>query len=1246
MKTTHRVLSLTLAVVIALGAFAVPMNFGIKSAYAATVTMETSADDHGKKFFGNSLLQVIITDDSKDDSSTIETVSPDIEVRDDSGTLVTTLTPDIDETGDDTSTFEWYASDDDSSIEPQDPENDAGNPADADFLDRSQPLEDGWSLKIIYKGVSTTITYTDQPSSISVDRDSSYGSDNLLFLTIADQDANADPTHRDVVITDDAADFPEIAGDSAHNDGIVCTETGDNSAEFECEYQIGIDLNATNSEASVSFTVTDQSTYMNDTDDDGVIEGNGNDDTNLTPETSTDDITVSIENIDGDVSPVSTVTMSSELPLTLTDPDRNLSSKDEDTVDSDADTFDSGENDGTIAPEDLFGDFGSTGLIVYIDSDGGDVEAVPLTETQDSSGVFLPDLANDQLKVSFLADGDTPTENNGILEFTADNIDEDIVIAYIDPQGADAADDLTASQVISLTRTPGTLAVTASAGINSDFTITLTDSDLNDNPKTKDSYTIAFDDGQLVNDVEYPLERAGDTIGDLATLELTINGDNPTFDDDLTYTLTETGLNTGVFTAKLDMQEILNSTDVAVEDGDKLKFTYHDFMGDTERESSATLTIGRADSAVDLSRDELPIPPDPTGTTNDALGSDSVVINLQITDPDKNENSGSQDTLVIDLGNNMVVDVDGDGFSESGIDDETTNIDDTGVALEDIMPNGLDGLVLKETGANTGVFEEDLVFNREGVDDFQVDEWQDLRITFIYTDDQGDENSAGVTFRGHDSIVDVEPTSLSTTGTLKVTLQDEDLNLDDSEIEEFDCTFDDADMLAFAAENDDIDNAGQCVTFTETGEDTGIFEGEMELGNDINVLDNAAGDQASNIHITYNEEVDSSGDEPDATEVDVPIVTATGTIQVTPALVGPGTEITVHILDSDLNETPDGRDTVDEADGFVTFRSDRTEVGKSDIGMQETGPSTGVFEFKIQLNTDAQDCADDDLGLEKYNAATTSNDEGEIGACPGDLVSIKYDDNQDANGRSTTVSAVVEVKSWDPEFQADKDSYSVGDKLTLSISDPDANRDSDVADTLRDIRVYSDTDQVGETVSAIETGKDTGVFKLSIALSGTSQSGGVEVKTGDDVTVQYTDEFPADFTDNEEDKDFRFTTTVGNGPVGDTSFTPTAPSLKDVTGNELSSVTAGQQVVLSTSVVNNLDRAQPFAAILEVRDSSGVTVFLAWQTGSLNQAGQTQVGLSWTPDNPGNYTIRTFVISDLNNPQILSKVMESQITVS
>lgn len=108
---------------------------------------------------------------------------------------------------------------------------------------------------------------------------------------------------------------------------------------------------------------------------------------------------------------------------------------------------------------------------------------------------------------------------------------------------------------------------------------------------------------------------------------------------------------------------------------------------------------------------------------------------------------------------------------------------------------------------------------------------------------------------------------------------------------------------------------------------------------------------------------------------------------------------------------------------------------------------------------------------------------------------------------------------------------------------------------------------------------------------------------------------------------------------------PGAPTLKDVMGNLIDEVSADEQIIVSSTIMNNLDHDQPYTAIMEVRDSTGVTVFLAWQTGKLDASSASEVGLSWTPTAPGDYTIRVFVISDLLIPDVLSPVVESGITV-
>jgi hypothetical protein len=1016
---------------------------------------------------------------------------------------------------------------------------------------------------------------------------------------------------------------------------ITFEETGDNTDVFESvDVFLGDLIVVDVGNESVILTLNDRADYAD-------VDSADN------TSTETDEETFTVDDVDGDFEDVGSVTFGSELKLTLIDVDRNIDSQDDDSLD-DCEVF------------------------VFVDAadDLGDTECVPMEETEDNSGTFTIDLSNGELRITFLGEGEDSTEDNGILELrnnaSNNDITEDIVVEYEDPADDASEVSVVASFTLGIDLTDGTVDLPDSAGVNDDFTLTITDPDLNNNPRARDSYTF-----ELAGAGEFDLTRGGASIGDSATLEVDISTEDVTFfDDALTYTLLETGINTGVFEVDLDMRDILDSTGADVEDGDEIEITYNDLMGDTTREDSDTISIVSADTGVDFSRTVLPIPPE-AGSVTAALVGDTVFVTLTVTDSDENTDSALENTLATNDTVDFVfeddaTDFDGPSFRfefDDGLEGTVSSedeydaaggceeLDDDGTCLEDILP---ELPVLGETGKSTGVFEDTLEFVNGGVD---PDVWQDTKLTVVYIDRTGDEESAGVTFRGNDGVVSVDQNSARTGTLVTITVQDEDLNLDDDEVEEFEASAaefdDDADLLSVETEDDTVedDDGVSEETFRETGPDTGIFTAEYEVGGDIPVTSADGSEQASNILITYNDEIDSTGDEGEDLEVNIPVVTATGAIQITPELVGPGTTLTVLVTDADLDLDGGSTDDYDEADELVTFTTNRDATGDAEDeaspDLDETGPNTGVFEFEIELVTDGEACADDlDLGDADFaDSGAEGGSEPSIGACPGDIISIEYEDEQDANGNSRTVSAMVEVRSWDPEFVADKDSYAIGDRAVISINDPDANQDPDVADSLTEIDVTSDSDIIGETFSAIETGKDTGVFTVSFLLTGETQSGAITVETGDTVTIEYTDEFPADFEEAEEDKEFTFTIEIG-GPADQDTTTPSAPSLKDVSGEDITEVTVGQQVVLSTTIQNNANEEVPFVALVEVRDSDGITIFLAWQTGTLNANSDADIGLSWTPEEAGDYTVRTFVISDLASPEILSPVAESEITVS
>jgi hypothetical protein len=361
--------------------------------------------------------------------------------------------------------------------------------------------------------------------------------------------------------------------------------------------------------------------------------------------------------------------------------------------------------------------------------------------------------------------------------------------------------------------------------------------------------------------------------------------------------------------------------------------------------------------------------------------------------------------------------------------------------------------------------------------------------------------------------------------------------------------------------------------------------------------------------------------------------------------VGPGAKVRFLIDDFDLNISPsrtDRFDGDDTGDKWVVFRTDRSDAGKASPDIKETGPSTGLFEFEVQLVP--IEGGDDG---EPVDVRGGSNPR--IGVLPGDLLIVSYEDNRNPGGKKSLESKIVAVKSWDPEFEQDKESYKSGDRVLITITDKDANLSEDIADSLSDIRVFSESDPAGQRYSALETEDNSGVFELSFLVSPESMDGSILAKDGEEITLVYEDRFPADYAIrskevNNPEKEFAYTIVIGDG-TGVSAVTQSAPVLKDTSGKDMPGAVVGQQVILATEINNSKPRALPFVAFVEVRNFDGQTVFLQWQTGTLNASSVTGIGLSWTPDAAGKYTVRVFVVDDIVNPSIISPVSESQITV-
>lgn len=94
----------------------------------------------------------------------------------------------------------------------------------------------------------------------------------------------------------------------------------------------------------------------------------------------------------------------------------------------------------------------------------------------------------------------------------------------------------------------------------------------------------------------------------------------------------------------------------------------------------------------------------------------------------------------------------------------------------------------------------------------------------------------------------------------------------------------------------------------------------------------------------------------------------------------------------------------------------------------------------------------------------------------------------------------------------------------------------------------------------------------------------------------------------------------------------------------MSSARVGQLVVISTQFATK-DKT-PYVLFIEARDEKGITVFSEFAIGQIEQFGQTTIGLSWSPDEPGEYLLKSFALATFDNVAPLTTISERAVTIS
>jgi hypothetical protein len=439
----------------------------------------------------------------------------------------------------------------------------------------------------------------------------------------------------------------------------------------------------------------------------------------------------------------------------------------------------------------------------------------------------------------------------------------------------------------------------------------------------------------------------------------------------------------------------------------------------------------------------------------------------------------------------------------------------------------------------------------------------------------------------------------------------------------------------------------------ETGDSTGIFQVVIEIPNVLGVPgDNL--ERGEEIVLEYTDwgpsGSDFVGDEDEdinltlftsnfgaTVELDQKVYTWTDKVYIT--IVAPD-----HNFDSNL---------IDEI-GETSTDAIKVSTRGHDINryrLVETGTDTGIFTGEVILTGFSHD-ADGDLTTGDANGndaglIADSNDgsgptDGFLGSDDDDglTVSFEFSEDETVVGSSLIRWNIGEV-AW---LEA---SYPATGTGVLRIIDPDMNLNPEAVDTFQ-VDAWSDSDAGGIDLTVTETNEATGIFEGTVFFTTTDESSGhrLRVAEGDTITGEYSDNTLPDPYTTADELDIAGTAFIGT-VVPPLERAPASNArVVDAFGNTLDTVSVDQQVQITADLTNGQDREQPFAYLVQIQDEDGVTVSLAWITGSLSAGQSFSPALSWIPTAPGTYTATVFVWESVDNPTALSPPVSAEIDVS
>ena len=315
---------------------------------------------------------------------------------------------------------------------------------------------------------------------------------------------------------------------------------------------------------------------------------------------------------------------------------------------------------------------------------------------------------------------------------------------------------------------------------------------------------------------------------------------------------------------------------------------------------------------------------------------------------------------------------------------------------------------------------------------------------------------------------------------------------------------------------------------------------------------------------------------------------------------------------------------------FTTSMS-KMEKTAQELMLTETSANSGVFEANIRLTPDLK-------------------------LLSGDIVVQRDDDLiiELITSEDRILTSRVDVDFYTSEIMPMEPTYKVTDSARIIVIDIDENRRPKTIDTVQ-VRVWSTTDRGGSLVTLRETGAKTGIFEeiLTFTLHEDSTGTRLRVSEGDTITVKYTDKtlpppapLSASGVETIEVEELFASANIGYLVPPLERVVVSEPKILDGVRESVHELSASQQVLIESEIVNSQNKNQPFAYIVQIKDDEGAVVSLSWVTGELPPKQSFKAAQSWVPDVQGIFSVEIFVWESIDDPNAISPVRSTTIEVN